>query len=592
MTRPFIELLRKHEQGYTATYSHLLLALVDATLVEVPFRHEALWGDQLRPGDQWHYHGEGPLEEARSWGEYEESTRTDPERLLDRIPRGTFVMHLLAGNDASALRVRNSYLEGRDPDRAPAASVGEQLRTAVTAFFTDEPLPEVAVHDPLVADCYALLHRALEGPTPAWVEATKLVRTRERWRLRLAERAPLRFVPLGPWAEHAGIAAKVLDVGASELSAEKAVECFVADDSIDGLAFPKGASTGPLARLALGEHAARLRVLLGAHPSPRFRHLAMVRSPYGLESLADMEPLQAVLGLESFGPQDFELLATAEAFRELRFLEARGPRSEDGAEQSWIRSERTRHMRVLAFHNLTAGDSTFGMDAQALTALAHADWSSLRVLDLRNFDHLEPEAVEAFVTNPRLGPLRHLSLEGSWADASSLEAIARCERLAALELLDMSRTRSEDGVGAIGESPHLRELRTLRLWMVTSEGVRRLAESGRFHQLAELAMPRSALREAVRELAGAEWLASVRVLQLEESDLDDDALLELMRSPYLQGIERVELFKNPITAKGVEAVLRLELPALRKLGVYGTKVRSQAHRMAIKGMRPKVEVHI
>lgn len=588
----FVQELRGH-RGANTTYAPLFGILADAHLEEVPFRHEALYVDTIAPYATWHYHGEGSLADPGSWsGDASESS------FHERTPRALWLCWLLDGYDEAAFHLWVGKL-GADssvPTIDSDTTSGAALAALLTAYFFDVPLDFDDRSDPLWRDALELLERANDDPTPAQVDEWDLATIRERWRLRISRRTETEPTlctvrDLGV-PSSMGLEGSLIDQGRSGLSLGEALD-QLEPGTIDGVVVARGADTGiELRRLALKKRSMRFLVGGSASAAARFSTLELLH--VGELSASDLKAfagstcrLRSLRGYRApIGAEGFDALAEIDAFAQLQELYLGGATARSDAE-AWLKSGRTKHLHSLSLPNQTSGDITFGFTS--MEAFANADWSELRVLELRSNEAFGEHAA-AFAANPTLGPLRHLGLEGTRTDASAIEALAACPRLSELEHLDLFRTRAGAGLVAIAESPYLRKLRRLKVTLVDDAAVRAFAEHAAFEGLEELTIERSKLSDSIAALAGASWMRSVRVLSLQENAIDDLDCRALASSPHLGALQELHLYKNALTKAGVRALLG-GLPALRNLRVYGVNV-SKAEREQILGLRPEVEVMI
>ena len=578
------------------TYAPLFGILADARLEEVPFRHEALYVDTTSAAT-FHYHGEGSLADPGSW-----SSQARGSTFHERTPRALWLCCLLDGNDEAAFHLWVSKLaaDALVPALDASSTAGAALGALLTAFFFHAPLDfddrdDPMWCDPIWRDARALLQRADDDPTPADVDAWDLAAIRARWRLRVSrrtERKPtLRAVQSLGVPRSMGLEGMLIDQGASGLALGEALD-QLDPGRIDGVIVAGGAAEGPLRRLAATK--SPMRFLVGGSASAAARFSALELLHVGVLSAGDLRAfagsscrLRSLRGSRApIGADGFDALAEIDAFAELQELYLGGAMARGDA-AAWLQSGRTRHLHSLSLPNQTSGDITFGFTS--MEAFAHADWSSLRVLELKSNEKLGPH-VEAFAANPTLGPLRHLGLEGTCADEERIAALAACPRLSELEHLDLFRTRTGVGLVAIAQSPYLKKLRRLKVTLVDDAAVRAFAEHAAFEGLEELGIERSSLGDSVEALADASWMRSVRVLSLQENQVDDAGCRALAASPHLGALQDLQLYKNALTKAGVEALLA-GLPALRNLRVYGVKV-SNAERERIRALRPEVEVMI
>jgi uncharacterized protein (TIGR02996 family) len=168
----------------------------------------------------------------------------------------------------------------------------------------------------------------------------------------------------------------------------------------------------------------------------------------------------------------------------------------------------------------------------------------LTELDLHNTDYAAPvgpmfaAAVERVSVPCRL---EKLSLRSTRFGPQDVEPLASSPALSSLKELDLSecsydRMLGEAGYRALVQSPHLRQLHTLRLAKTGPQlgGLRALLESPALKNLRELDLSSNNLgKKAAELLAAAPALGELRVLHLNSNDLGDKAVEALASSPHL-----------------------------------------------------------
>jgi uncharacterized protein (TIGR02996 family) len=200
--------------------------------------------------------------------------------------------------------------------------------------------------------------------------------------------------------------------------------------------------------------------------------------------------------------------------------------------------------------------------AKALFAL-----TPLRRVDLTEVD--DPEAVAA---SPFLRRLTGLSIsdEGSVSDDLA-EALARSRHVAGLTRLELTGERdgpqiSDMGAAALAASAHLGGLRVLRLPdnALGDEGVIALARSRRLKNVRELDLSTITPElgggsligpAAAQALAASAALASLEVLNLQGTALDDDGAVALAGARFMATLRSLDLGFNSVGGRGAVALL-------------------------------------
>lgn len=526
---------------------------------------------------------------------------------------------------------------------APRAGSAEALLALWTAFFLGAPgllievLDETEGHpSAAVASARALAHEAHWSPHPDRV--LDHLRAQRAAFLALV-RGSSRAAPLD--APRASLAARLPGGLPDRVKPELALRPAPPDDHAEGgWALHCGASTGlsvseaamilqapadpsvPVVALTTDGRGDSERAVLALVRSPAFAQLralsvtsmplgalarALVGSPHtaGLRALEagaatehDLEELsRAPFRLTALrlpaggdvGPHGFAQLASAPTFAELRELVLPNSHCRDEGLLAWVASGRTEQLRLLSLPNNYSGADVDSAKRSATIALLSSPLPGLTHLNLASHD-VGDEGAAALATNPRLGLLRTLALEGCQLTARGVAALAGCAQLRDLEILDLYRTIvGPAGALAVAESPHLTGLRGLRLFAIEDEGAASLA-TAHFSRLDWLDLERGRVGSAgLIALASAPWMATVRSLALDDNHAGTEAALALAASPHARAIEQLKLYKNPVGEQGIRALLTL--PALRVLSAYDCGVRRE-HEAALRALRPEVQLTV
>jgi uncharacterized protein (TIGR02996 family) len=128
------------------------------------------------------------------------------------------------------------------------------------------------------------------------------------------------------------------------------------------------------------------------------------------------------------------------------------------------------------------------------------------------------------------------------------------------------------GLEAIGTSKHFTKLRHLDIsnnWLFNSRGIAdadfaALQSLGRLPALIELHVAGTGLGEHAVRLAAEDWLARLRVLELDSNSISDAGARALAESPHLEDIERLNLMDNIVHDDDGETPLSDEMKRLLK----------------------------
>lgn len=596
-----------HARHYTALYSELFGLLTNSVLVAVPFRHEAAFLEVEPPHERWQW--------SEGWRR-QDGYRSEGNPFEQRVKRAWWLCQLMMpGGVREGVEYWLTKLDAEPLDaflgraQGPYVACAEALQALwATWFLGDDDTLEKVIDGFEGHRSLAVRHACvfLRGPADdPWLSILDANRRELRRRLpRDESKSPEfdRLLASGDLRPVWGREGCFVVRSGGTLSASAAVDALRAlDRRVVGLDLAIDSAPMGLLRLLASPDNERLRVL---RVSGRALVASLLVSCRALEeldlrslSLSDLRALAQLpsplrrLGANSapIGPEGFELLASADAFRALEALHLTGTRSGDEGFAVWARSGRTATLRELTLWNWSSGEIVEGFREAGALALCEAPLGRLERFSLRSHPVGDPAAI-ALARNPNLGPLRDLTIEGGGLGPEGVAALADCERLDTLECFDLSRTNcGSDGATAVARSPYLRALRELHLFAVGDEGAEALAREGQFVGLKRLHLERSRLtRAGLAALAAAPWLASVEELDLQSNALDAEALRVLVESPFAQGLTDLQLFENPL-GPAAAPLLSAALPRLRKLGVTSTGLGSAAIE-ALRALRAGVQV--
>jgi uncharacterized protein (TIGR02996 family) len=146
--------------------------------------------------------------------------------------------------------------------------------------------------------------------------------------------------------------------------------------------------------------------------------------------------------------------------------------------------------------------------------------------------------------------------------AGGARALAGARRLASLTALNLGRQRiGTVGLGEILASPHLRGVRELELRSndIVSVEPFRWSEGG---ALTRLDLSDNAIGDrGVETLARSRGLADLACLDLDTCEITEVGIQSLTSAPFWPKLCRLDLSRNPLGWQGVEALMRAEPPA-------------------------------
>jgi uncharacterized protein (TIGR02996 family) len=191
--------------------------------------------------------------------------------------------------------------------------------------------------------------------------------------------------------------------------------------------------------------------------------------------------------------------------------------------------------------------------------------------DMRGPGGLGEDEVRLLTSNPALASVRTLRLPWNHVDRAAAEALARCERLSGLRMLDLYATPlRNDGAAALAQAPWLSGLTRVHLGDtgLTAPGYSAILGSPHLGRLTHLNFSSSRLDEkSARVIARSPRLASLTDLSLACSPATDPAVPRILAdSPHLRPV-RLDLSYSALgaattlLARGglLERVERLEL---------------------------------
>lgn len=281
---------------------------------------------------------------------------------------------------------------------------------------------------------------------------------------------------------------------------------------LDGMAPPEVFGIDRLARLPGLAGLRELHLAEGGHEDDLLEHLALCPAWPSLQVLNLYRGWYEAPGLRA--------LARGPILASLRSLNvSRSGGMQDAGLRELLRSPHLAGLRRLEL-------SECSLKSRVMKALAEYPWEGLDRLDLSSND----------------------------LTAAGVRHLAGAPRLAALRSLDLSANHNlgDDGMKALAQSPHLRNLCDLDLgfWTLSRRGVSALAGASWLRQLRRLRLCSLDTRRAGLEILAAAPLDGLRALDLGHSDLTADDLPALLAAPWLSGLTHLNLSSNNLGEAG------------------------------------------
>jgi hypothetical protein len=239
----------------------------------------------------------------------------------------------------------------------------------------------------------------------------------------------------------------------------------------------------------------------------------------------------------------------------------------------------TLNLRELAIHGMTRPETRLRYErihwqGPAFDELvASPAFARLEALDLYDHSLDTPERIGQMLATARLRDLR--IGEGGGSTRAACLAIGRHPRAAALEILDVYSVGLETDLADFVMSPHLQNLRALRICEGTrqagfEEGARAIGQA--FRQLKILDLSRNAFGRFMQDLLVGNGLAQLEVLALRGSALDDDHARTLADSRVFSRLRVLDLRDNQLTPSGAFALTTAMPPTLELLDLRGNQI--------------------
>jgi uncharacterized protein (TIGR02996 family) len=205
-------------------------------------------------------------------------------------------------------------------------------------------------------------------------------------------------------------------------------------------------------------------------------------------------------------------------------------------------------------------------------ARALAGSGNLTALTALNLGHqrIGSQGLGHLLTAPSLHGLRELGLRSNEITTAEPFRSSVGPDLVRLDLSD--NAIGEGGAAALAESPRLAALACLGLdtCEITGNGVRVLTRAPFWGTLCRLDLSRNPLGElGMWALAEAKPPARLHALRLSDCDLDAPALEVLEVVPWLAGLKRLDLSRNPLNTGSQALLNRLADSALQVLSLAG-----------------------
>ncbi len=328
------------------------------------------------------------------------------------------------------------------------------------------------------------------------------------------------------------------------------------------------------------------RALVKALASERVRRARWIRlyggrlSRHGmlhlLHSPAAKKLIELDLSFSSAGAWAAPLIAQSPQLSNLRSLNLDNSDATPEALREVLASRHLHGLQELAF-------SVYGTDR----------WSRQRWLQVfgvtrpANLRRLEAQIYvgkhgEAFFEQPWLAGVRVLDLRDSFVLERGVAAIARSPHLRNLRVLRLEEPLSPVAARALARSPNARRLRHLELTIghVKDEGLEAIAGSPNFRRLRKLSLIFNDLTvRGIRALARSRHLR-LRTLVLNTNFLGADSIRLLVRARSLRGLRVLRLPGNSFGLRGLRLLARARhWRHLRELDLGGNELGDRGARL-------------
>jgi uncharacterized protein (TIGR02996 family) len=298
-----------------------------------------------------------------------------------------------------------------------------------------------------------------------------------------------------------------------------------------------------------------------------------VPGPNDYEAIQNMRPIPALreLSLDEIYYEYYpiERLAYAPLLSTVRVLSA--PNCNLGVEgfRCLIGSPHLGNLKSLRMSSNSIGNSGIEVlvEAASLTSLTELDLSNWGDAGRYNEDPvINANGLKALAAWPGLAGLRSLRLSGNNVDRSGLQSLLESPRIVGLKELELRNT------GLVGQAmlefgfsrPEMQlDVLDLGVNLLLAFGAENLATASCLRELKVLTIDQCEINTAAPlELAGATFLSSLRMLNVDHNSLGPEGLNELleMKPPWLHTLKMVN---NDLGDEGASYLA--QLPALETL---------------------------
>lgn len=211
--------------------------------------------------------------------------------------------------------------------------------------------------------------------------------------------------------------------------------------------------------------------------------------------------------------------------------------------------------------------------ASTVRLLSAAHLANLRELNLE-LNEFNSTALKSLPQARHLSNLEFLSVAGNEIGVKGGELLGAAAQLANLRALDVNSCKlGVVGVQRIAESPMASSLERLNLLCNKLTTTSILTQPRRFPKLAWLCLTNNPLKTpGLEKLAAAENFVSLRDLILNYTGLPAKSMRALVGARWVESLERLDLEGNPLGDEGARALATVPFTQLRRLDLANTGI--------------------